>query len=106
MNETSLADTDRVTPFASAAPDVAYSLASRCRELLAAGDIDGAREAAENALFLVEAITHDEVAASAARAVADAFVALRDLDGARRAEARLPAGRLPPLAGLRRPFGE
>lgn len=102
------ADTVRSTPFGSAAPDAACALAERSLELLARGDVDGAREAAENAAFIVDAIPHDEVAQRPACMVASAFGALGDDTAARRARSRLRSSSpdLPPSAGLRRAFGD
>ena len=109
------ADTVRSTPFAAAAPEAACALAERSLDLFALGDIDGAREAAENAAFIVEAIPHDEIAESAACMVASAFTALGDDTAARKVRRRLrqtaskpdfqPASGLP-SAGLRRSFGD
>ena len=68
------ADTIRSTPFAAAAPEAACALAERSLELLAAGaDVDGAREAAENAAYTVESIAHDEIAEASGLNVASAF---------------------------------
>lgn len=101
------ADTVRSTPFAASAPDAACSLAERSLELLARGDIDGAREAAENAAFIVDAIVHDEIAERPACMVASAFGALGDDTAASRVRRRLrSAPVLPPSAGLRRAFGD
>jgi len=102
------ADTIRSTPFAAAAPEAACALAERSLELLAAGDVDGAREAAENAAFIVEAIPHDEIAERPACMVASAFGALGDDTSAQRARRRLRSSSpdLPPSAGLRRAFGD
>jgi hypothetical protein len=103
------ADTVRSTPFAAAAPEAACSFAERSLELLSLGDVEGAREAAENAAFIVDAIPHDEIAQGAACMVASAFSALGDENGARKARRRLRSSApdlLPPPAGLRRAFGE
>ena len=102
------ADTVRSTPFAAAAPEAACSFAERSLELLAQGDVEGAREAAENGAFIVEAIPHDEIAQAPACMVASAFSALGDENGARRVRRRLRSSSpdLPPPAGLRRAFGE
>lgn len=102
------ADTIRSTPFAASAPDAACSLAERSLELLAQGDIDGAREAAENAAFLVDAIVHDEIAERPACMVASAFGALGDDTAAAKVRRRLRSSPdwLPPSAGLRRAFGD
>jgi hypothetical protein len=110
MNDDSAAaDTVRSTPFEASAPEAACALAERSLELLAQGDFDGAREAAENAAFLVDAIPHDEIAERPACMVASAFGALGDEEGVRRARARLRSAipeHLPPSAGLRRAFGD
>lgn len=104
----STADTERATPFAAAAPDAACSLAERSLELLALGDVDGAREAAENAAFIVDAIPHDEIAERPACMVASAFGALGDDTAAQRVRRRLRQSRPELLgsAGLRRAFGD
>lgn len=104
------ADTVRSTPFAASAPEAACALAERSLELLARGDVEGAREAAENAAFLVDAIVHDEVAERPACMVASAFGALGDETNAHRVRRRLRSSsselRAPASAGLRRAFGE
>ena len=102
------ADTVRSTPFAAAAPEAACALAERSLELLALGDVDGAREAANNAAFIVEAIPHDEIAERPACMVASAFGALGDDTAAAKVRRRLRSSPdwLPPSAGLRRAFGE
>jgi hypothetical protein len=104
----STADTVRSTPFAASAPEAACALAERSLELLAHGDFDGAREAAENAAFIVDAIVHDEIAERPACMVASAFGALGDDTAAQKIRRRLrsAADWLPPSAGLRRAFGE
>jgi hypothetical protein len=112
----STADTVRSTPFAAAAPEAACAMAERSLELLAQGDFDGAREAAENAAFLVDAIPHDEIAQSPACMVASAFSALGDDTAANKVRRRLrssspdvqPASAAlhPSSAGLRRAFGD
>lgn len=104
------ADTVRSTPFGAAAPEAACALAERSLELLAQGDLDGAREAAENAAFIIDAIPHDEIAERPACMVASAFGALGDDSAARRVRARLRSSSTglppPPSAGLRRAFGD
>jgi hypothetical protein len=102
------ADTVRSTPFAAAAPEAACALAERSLELLARGDGAGAREAAENAAFIIDAIPHDEIAERPACMVASAFGALGDDTAAQRVRRRLRSSRpdLPPSAELRRAFGE
>ena len=82
------ADTVRATPFASSAPDAARAFAERALGLATIGALDEAREAAENALFLVESIAHPEVAARASVALGEAFLALGDV---RRATTRFEA---------------
>lgn len=102
------ADTIRSTPFAASAPDAACALAERSLELLAIGDFDGAREAAENAAFIIDAIPHDQIAERPACMVASAFGALGDDTAAQKVRRRLRSSPdwLPPSAGLRRAFGE
>jgi hypothetical protein len=80
----STADTARATPFALCAPEAACSFAARCVDLMRVGAVDDAREAAENALFLLETVALDEIAATASVAVGEALVALGDLGRARR----------------------
>jgi hypothetical protein len=110
------ADTVRSTPFAAAAPEAACAMAERALDLLAIGDVDGAREAAENAAFIVDAIPHDEIAQGPACMVASAFSALGDETAANKVRRRLkvsspdlprPSVALhPSSAGLRRAFGD